>query len=62
VKSDEDDEARPEYPPEPIRSGERGRHTRRYRKGSNVLVTDPDPSAAFPHTELVPGRRGPGDP
>jgi hypothetical protein len=53
MKTDEDDDMRPEYPPELIKSGERGKYTKRYRVGSNVVVIDPDLTAAFPNAKAV---------
>ncbi|MGA8053409.1 MAG: hypothetical protein WCA12_06035 [Burkholderiales bacterium] len=53
MKCDEDDNLRPEYPPELIRSGQRGKYAERYRQGSNVVVIDPDLSAAFPNARAV---------
>jgi len=53
MKTDEDDDMRPEYPPELIKSGERGKYAKRYREGSNVVVIDPDLTAAFPNAKAV---------
>jgi hypothetical protein len=53
MKSGEDGDLRPEYPPELIRSGERGRYAERYRRGSNVVVIDPDLSPEFPNARAV---------
>ena len=49
----ENDDLRPEYPAELIRSGTRGKYARRFKQGSNVVVIDPDLSDAFPNSEAV---------
>jgi len=36
------DDLRPEYPPELIRSGVRGKYAKQFREGSNVVLIDPD--------------------
>jgi hypothetical protein len=47
------DNMRDEYPAEPIRSGVRGKHAKRYREGTNVVRIDPDLHAIFPDSEAV---------
>lgn len=42
------DELLPEYNPELIRQGVRGKYASRYAEGANVVVLDPDVAAAFP--------------
>ena len=49
----ENDDLRPEYPIELIRSGIRGKYAKRFKEGSNVVVIDPDLSDAFPNSEAV---------
>ena len=49
----ENNDLRPQYPVELIRSGIRGKYARRYKEGSNVVVIDPDLSEAFPNSEAV---------
>ena len=49
----EDDDLRPEYPAELIRSGIRGKYAKRFKEGSNVVVIDPDLSDAFPNSKAV---------
>jgi hypothetical protein len=44
----DDGELRPEYDPELIRRGVRGKYAARYAEGTNVVVLDPDVAAAFP--------------
>jgi hypothetical protein len=46
-------ELRPEYPPELIKSGVRGKYATRYRAGTNVVPIDPELSAIFPSAEAV---------
>jgi hypothetical protein len=49
-----DDELRPEYPPELIRSGVRGKYSARHRDdGTNVVLIDPDLHKLFPDSESV---------
>ena len=43
-------EMRPEYD---FRGGVRGKHTRRYAQGTNVVVLDPDVAKAFPDSKTV---------
>lgn len=51
---DEDDVLRPEYPPELIKSGIRGKYAARYRdEGSDVALIDPDLHALFPDSDAV---------
>jgi hypothetical protein len=45
--STKDDELRPEYPAELIKSGIRGKFARRYRGGTNVVLLDPDVAREF---------------
>ena len=44
------DNLRPEYD---FSEGERGKYSRRFREGSNVVVLDPDVAAAFPDSTSV---------
>ena len=46
-------ELRPEYPPELIKSGERGKYAERSNKGSNIVLLDPDVAKEFPDTAAV---------
>lgn len=48
-----DDDLRPEYPPELIRSGVRGKYAERYRERTNIVVIEPALSEAFPNTKAV---------
>jgi hypothetical protein len=47
------DDLLPEYPPELIRNGTRGKYAERYAKGTNVVVLAPDVAAAFPDADSV---------
>ena len=49
----ENDDLRPEYPAELIRSGIRGKYVKRFKEGSNVVIIDPDLSDAFPNSRAV---------
>ena len=51
--NDEGDDLRPEYPPELIRSGVRGKYAERYREGTNVALIEPDLHEHFPDSEAV---------
>ncbi len=44
------DEMRPEYD---FSGGVRGKYANRYRKGTNVVLLDPDVAAAFPDSTSV---------
>ena len=52
MKSDKD-KIRDEYPEELIKSGVRGKHTRRFRGGTNVVLIAPDLHEIFPDSEAV---------
>ena len=47
------DDLRPEYDPELIKSGIRGKYTKRYREGTNLVLIDPDLYERFPDSEAV---------
>ena len=49
----ERDQLREEYPDELIKSGDRGKHAKRYREGTNVVLIDRDLLAIFPDSEAV---------
>ena len=44
---------RPEYDFSSMKGGVRGKHYGRYRKGTNVVLIDPDVAAAFPTEDAV---------
>lgn len=48
------DDLRPEYPPELIKSGVRGKYAERYREeGTNLVLIDPDLHRVFPDSAAV---------
>lgn len=53
MSNDKTDDLRPEYPPELIRSGVRGKYAKQFREGSNVVLIDPDLIDAFPNVKAV---------
>ncbi len=52
MKNDKD-EIRGEYPDDLIKSGVRGKHTKRYREGTNVVLIAPGLHEIFPDSEAV---------
>ena len=53
MKMADNDDLRPEYPPELIRSGVRGKYAERYREKTNIVVIEPELSKAFPNAKAV---------
>jgi hypothetical protein len=51
--SGDKDTLRDEYSEELIRSGVRGKYTKAYREGTNVVLIDPDLHKLFPTSEAV---------
>jgi hypothetical protein len=51
--SNETDTLREEYPEELIQSGVRGKYTKRYREGTNIVLIDPDLHKIFPDSSAV---------
>jgi hypothetical protein len=51
--SSDKDTLRDEYPEDLIKSGVRGKHTKSYREGTNVVLIDPDLHKQFPNSEAV---------
>ena len=52
--SSNEKDLRPEYPPELIRSGTRGKYAQRYRdEGTNTAIIDPDLHKLFPDSDAV---------
>ena len=47
------DTLREEYPEELIKSGVRGKYTKRYREGTNIVLIDPDLHKIFPDSDAV---------
>jgi hypothetical protein len=53
MKPQDEDDLRPEYSEDLIRSGIRGKYAKRYRSQSNVIVVDDDLTDAFPNAKAV---------
>lgn len=51
--SNDKDTLREEYPEELIKSGVRGKYTKSYREGTNIVLIDPDLHKLFPDSESV---------
>ena len=51
--SNDKDTLRDEYPDDLIRSGVRGKYTKSYREGTNIVLIDPDLHKLFPNSEAV---------
>ncbi len=51
--SNDKDTLRKEYPMELIKSGIRGKYTKSYREGTNIVLIDPDLHELFPDSEAV---------
>ena len=52
MKTDKDP-LREEFPEELIKSGVRGKHARRFREGTNLVLIEPDLHEFFPDSEAV---------
>jgi hypothetical protein len=51
--SNDKDTLRDEYSDDLIRSGVRGKYTKSYREGTNIVLIDPDLHKLFPDSEAV---------
>jgi hypothetical protein len=51
--SNRQDDLKPEYSPELIKSGDRGKYAQQYKEGTNVVVIEPDLARAFPNAKAV---------
>jgi len=51
--NNEDDTLRSEYPAVLIQTGERGKYTKHYRQGTNIVVIAPELHKLFPDSESV---------
>jgi hypothetical protein len=51
--SNDKDALRKEYPEDLIKSGIRGKYTKSYRQGTNIVLIDPDLHKLFPDSEAV---------
>ena len=52
-KSKENDEMRPEYSPEDLGEGIRGKYYEQYSKSHNIVLLNPEVAKAFPTEEAV---------
>ena len=52
-KTELNDELRPEYDETLLKNGTRGKYTKEYEAGTNIVRLDPDVAAAFPTEEAV---------
>jgi len=53
VNRSEDDDLKPEYDFASMKGGVRGKYAARLRKGSHLLLLEPEVAAAFPSAEAV---------
>jgi len=53
VETPLDDDLRPDYDAAVLKNGIRGKYVQRYKAGTNIIVLDPDVSAAFPDSQAV---------
>lgn len=53
IKHRNHDEMRPEYDFASMKGGVRGKHYQEYRKGTNVVLLEPDVEEAFPTEDAV---------
>jgi len=51
--SDDKNTLRDEYPEELIEAGVRGKYSKRYREGTNVVLIDPELHKLFPDSDAV---------
>ena len=51
--NNDDDTLRAEYPEDLIKSGIRGKYTKQYREGTNIVVIEPDLHKLFPDSASV---------
>jgi len=53
VKTEEEDELRPEYDLSKLKGGVRGKYAQRYKEGTNLVLLEPDVAEVFPDDESV---------
>ena len=53
VENEMEDELRSEYDFTQMKGGVRGKYVERYRRGTNLVLLDPDVAQAFPNDEAV---------
>jgi hypothetical protein len=53
INHDMNDELRSEYDLAQLKGGVRGKYTERYRRGTNLVLLEPDVAQAFPNAQSV---------
>jgi hypothetical protein len=53
VKTEEEDDLRPEYDLSKLKGGVRGKYAQRYKEGTNLVLLEPDVAEAFPDDDSV---------
>jgi hypothetical protein len=53
VKTELDDDLRPEYDLSKLKGGVRGKYARRFKEGTNLVLLSPDVKRYFPNDEAV---------
>jgi hypothetical protein len=53
INHDMNDELRSEYDLAQLMGGVRGKYTERYRRGTNLVLLEPDVAQAFPNAQSV---------
>ena len=53
VENEMEDELRSEYDFTQMKGGVRGKYVERYRRGTNLVLLDPDVAQAFPNDQAV---------
>jgi hypothetical protein len=53
VKTEEEDDLRPEYDLSKLKGGVRGKYAQRYKEGTNLVLLEPDVAEVFPDDESV---------
>jgi hypothetical protein len=53
VKTQEEDDLRPEYDLSKLKGGVRGKYAQRYKEGRNLVLLEPDVAEVFPDDESV---------
>lgn len=53
INHEMNDELRPEYDLAQLKGGVRGKYTERYRRGTNLVLLEPDVAQAFPNAQSV---------
>jgi hypothetical protein len=53
VKTEEEDDLRPEYDLSKLKGGVRGKYAQRYKEGTNLVLLEPEVAEVFPDDESV---------